>query len=114
MSYWLALPAIRQSPAVQLQSQPAVPAQPAPYVPAAESAPSFRVPTNLPQFRCGKEPFRDPEHFLVKFETVLSVHGLDPEQHWLRLLPGCLNHLDITWAQQTFDASFTWQEAKHM
>ena len=44
----------------------------------------------------------------------LSTHGLDIEEHWLRLLPGCLPDHDVTWFDANMSASFSWSQAKQL
>ncbi|KAG1131777.1 hypothetical protein G6F37_014126 [Rhizopus arrhizus] len=43
----------------------------------------------------------DVKHCLKKFQDVMFAHGLDLDQHWLRLLPPCLSSSQRTVADKT-------------
>ncbi|KAG1486634.1 hypothetical protein G6F53_013924 [Rhizopus delemar] len=56
------------------------------------------VPPNLPLMQWKGAVFDpsapvsvDVKHCLKKFQDVMFAHGLDLDQHWLRLLPPCLS-----------------------
>src|ERR1700716_4260899 len=72
------------------------------------------VPCNLPKFGLIKGKSSEPETFLCNFVLGLSTHGLDIEEHWLRLLPGCLPNHDVAWFDANMSPSFNWAQAKQL
>src|ERR1700716_3989045 len=72
------------------------------------------VPHNLLKFGLIKGKSFEPEMFLCNFVLGLSTHGLDIEEHWLRLLPGCLPDHDVTWFNANMSSSSSWAQAKQL
>src|SRR5262249_13681920 len=66
------------------------------------------VPKALPEFK-GE---RDAEAFLEAFEEELAAYGLDPQVHWRRLLPKCLDKLDASWVRAFFNMDVDWAAVK--
>ncbi|KAG1576859.1 hypothetical protein G6F48_013018 [Rhizopus delemar] len=79
------------------------------------------VPPNLPLMQWKGAVFDpsapvsvDVKHCLKKFQDVMFAHGLDLDQHWLRLLPPCLSSSQRTWLDeyQEKEDVHTWSQFK--
>src|SRR6478609_8439987 len=79
------------------------------------------VPPNLPLMQWKGAVFDpsapvsvDVKHCLKKFQDVMFSHGLDLDQHWLRLLPPCLSSSQRTWLDeyQEKEDVHTWSQFK--
>ena len=79
---------------------------------ATESRPA--VPHNLPTFRYGNNAFHDPEEFLFEFERVLSISGLDVDQHRERFFHLCFDSSKARWVKRNLTPTMTWKDAKRV
>jgi len=72
------------------------------------------IPRHLPMFRKGSGAIHDVNEFIPEFEMQLIANGLQPDQHWTRLLPLCLSLGERRWAEHALDPSTSWYTAKTM
>ncbi|RKP04527.1 hypothetical protein THASP1DRAFT_26869, partial [Thamnocephalis sphaerospora] len=69
------------------------------------------VPRKLPKFS-GKS--REVDAFFNAFERTLAVYGMDPQQHWARLLPLCMEMSTANWLCAFVPPTSTWAAVKEL
>ncbi|ORX73402.1 hypothetical protein DL89DRAFT_265472 [Linderina pennispora] len=68
--------------------------------------PHIRHPTEE-----NKRDFRIPL-FLYKFQKILYANGLQPDHHWTRLLPICLEIEEDLWLRTHVSCDLSWKQAR--
>lgn len=86
------------------------------------SSPKALVPPSLPYLQLASDsspPKKNTEvfdsvfDFCKKFKTVLEAHTLEPDFHWERLLPICLNKEDQSWFEEKLkNKNLYWKQAE--